>query len=612
MSAHRPLKKAVHLLSKPAQQRSLQDWLVALFLGAAVIAAYWGVGACNFVTLDDPGYVVDQPMVRNGVRPAALIWAVTAVHGGNWHPLTTFSHLLDCSFFGLAPGPPHWENLAFHAANTLLVFLVFRAFGMTMWPAALVAALFGLHPLHVESVAWISERKDVLCAFFWLLGLGAYAHWVRAPSLGRYVLVFACGLLALLSKPMAVGFPITLLLLDYWPLRRWSATQWRGLIWEKLPVVGLAVVFCVIAYSVQKSVGAMWLEARFNLGQRAANAMVSYARYLGKAAWPDPLVAIYPHPGSWPWTAVLGASFLLVVVSALAIWQHQMRPWILFGWLWFLATLVPVIGIVQVGLQAMADRYTYIPLLGIFVIIAMALSEIASHRPGMRWPLILAMSTLLGLCFLATRKQVAAWRDGSSLFKHAVAVLPASIVEQLMLEDGLPGKPRPGADTLALSRRVLEVDPRNVKAHLEIARLAAADGRYEEARVLLNTARDIDPEDASVCHALGVLSVWQKRPAEAVIFLREALRLKPNLDASHRELARIFFESGNRDQARRELEAAIRCDWWNATNHEKLGLVLEAQRLIEQGRASYERALWIDPECKPAQTGLARLPPREP
>jgi protein O-mannosyl-transferase len=312
-------------------------WIL-LLLVVATGAVYWRTGICGFVNLDDDVYVYSQPMVNLGLRPAALSWAFSSVHSNTWHPLTSLSHMLDCTLFGLAPAPMHWENLGWHLINTVLVFVVWRKLTSALWSSALVAALFALHPLHVESVAWISGRKDLLSTFFWLLGLGAYARYAAVPDRGRYFLMLLCFALGLLAKPMIITFPCTLLLLDYWPLRRWPKRSWPALLKEKLPLFGLAAAFSVLTYVAQKSTGAADFGQRFALDARIGNALVSYARYLGKTFWPESLAPFYPHPGYWPGWCVVGTSALLIALSALAWWQRRDRPWFVTGWLWFLGT----------------------------------------------------------------------------------------------------------------------------------------------------------------------------------------------------------------------------------------------------------------------------------
>ena len=392
-------------------------WLLGASIALLTVAAYWPVRSAGFVNLDDDAYVEFQPMVNQGFRSAAVVWAFTSSHGGLWFPLTSLSHILDCELFGVHAGPMHVESVLWHVVNALLVFFVWRALTGATWRSALVAGLFALHPLNVESVAWISERKNVLSTFFWLLGLGAYVRYVRLPSLGRYSLVLLSLLLALLSKPMAVTFPCTLLLLDFWPLRRWPTQTWGALLREKLPFFALVAVHGIATILVQQFAGAADYGRRITLAARLGNAVVSYVRYLGKAAWPETLSPFYAHPGFWPAWAVGGALVALAGLSALAWRLRQTQPWAAFGWLWFLGTLVPVIGLIQVGAQAMADRYAYVPLLGIFTIIAWTGAELAERWPRARVGVGLAAAAALVACYPLTRRKVAAWTNSTTLLR---------------------------------------------------------------------------------------------------------------------------------------------------------------------------------------------------
>ncbi len=363
---------------------------ISVLLVAAVTAVYWPVHSYPFVSLDDHRYVVENLNVRRGVTYDGIVSAFTSVTAGNWHPVTMLSHMLDCQLFGVERGAGwhHAVNLALHAANTVLLFIVLLRMTGALWRSALVAALFGLHPLHVESVAWISERKDVLSTLFFMLTLLAYCHYVRRPSILRYTAVFVWLGLGLMSKPMLVTAPFVLLLLDYWPLGRTRLSFDHAerdeyeqsisyLIVEKIPLLVLAAISAVITYFVQQRSGAMdMLGQPLSLGVRLSNALFAYGQYLEKGIWPSPLSAIYPYRNRGA-IDLLIIGLALVAISVAAFRLGRIRPFFLVGWCWFLGTLVPVIGLVQVGMQSMADRYTYIPLIGIFIIAAWALRSSA-------------------------------------------------------------------------------------------------------------------------------------------------------------------------------------------------------------------------------------------
>jgi Flp pilus assembly protein TadD len=441
--------------------------LVYLFLTAAALIAYSQVGHHQFVYLDDDVYVTENPHIQNGISLQGIQWALTTGHCANWHPLTWLSHMLDIQIFGLNPQGHHFTNLLFHIANVLLLFFVLHRMTKATWQSAFAAALFALHPLHVESVAWVAERKDVLSTFFFLLTLGAYGHYVRKRRFRRYLAVFVFFTLGLMAKPMLVTLPFVLLLLDYWPLDRFAANSvaqpirkkgdspvpalkgkrkqgkqtpkiavevqqpvtpgsgWmaiRSLIPEKIPLFFLSALSCIATYVAQNRGGAVVRMETFTPGVRIANALVSYILYIKKMIWPANLAVFYPHPGSLPLWQVLGAAFLLVAITFAVFRTAKNHPYLPVGWLWFAGTLVPVIGIVQVGAQAMADRYTYIPSIGIFIAAAWGIPELLKKRRYGK-EVLAASSALCLLClFILTWKQVGYWRDGITLFDHTLRI----------------------------------------------------------------------------------------------------------------------------------------------------------------------------------------------
>ena len=579
--------------------------LVGLVL--LTLAAYWGVGRCGFVNLDDDAYVEHQPMVNQGLRPAAVVWAFTAVHSSNWHPLTSLSHMIDCDLFGVRAGPMHWENLLWHILNGVLVFLVWRTLTGATWRSACVAGLFALHPLHVESVAWISERKDLLSTFFWLLGIAAYAAYVRRPSPLRYARVALALVCALLSKPMAVTFPCTLLLLDFWPLRRWPGTGWAALVREKIPLFLLVLVHSVTTYFVQHSAGAADFGQRLTLAARGANALVAYARYLGKTAWPDSLTPFYPHPGHWPVWAVSGALAALIGASALVWKWAPTRGWLAFGWLWFLGTLVPVIGIVQVGAQSMAERYTYVPLLGIFTIIAWEGAALLAAIPRLRLPVIGAAAVVLGGCLLLTNRRVPAWETSIQLYERSIASGQDNATIRYLLGVAVQAAGRPESEAVAHFRRALAFEPDYINAGTQLAVIALQHLRTDEALRLLEANRAAQPRNPGVHKNLGALCALQNKLDEAIVHFNTALRLDPRYAEAHHELSKIFVTQNRLDDARRELEAFVRLAPWSAEQLCELGTLLANLRDFDRARACLERAHWIRPDLTAARENLRTL-----
>src|SRR6059036_456916 len=368
----------------------------------------------GFVNYDDPEYVTENPRVRAGLSWAGLGWAFAAPHAANWHPLTWLSHMLDAQLFGLAPAGHHATSVLLHATSAALLFEVLAGMTGTPWRSAFVAAVFALHPLRVESVAWVSERKDVLAGFFWMLALAAYARYARRRGAADYVLVVAAFVLGLLAKPMVVTLPLVLLLLDVWPLRRpWTI----ALVWEKLPLVLLAAAASALTVVAQRGAGAMASLESLPLAARMAEAVVAFRAYLEKTFWPARLAVFYPHR-PLPIGEVAASCVVLLVVSALAIRERRRRPWLLVGWLWYLVALLPVVGLVKVGEQAMADRFSYLPQIGVLLMIAWAAADAGGSRAVASAGGVVALAA----CVALTARQLDIWRDSVSLFAHASAV----------------------------------------------------------------------------------------------------------------------------------------------------------------------------------------------
>jgi regulator of sirC expression with transglutaminase-like and TPR domain len=412
-------------------------------LAAVTLAVFWQLNRCDFINYDDNEYVSENPQVQNGITSETIRWAFTTHHSSNWHPVTWISHMLDVELFGLNPHRHHQINLLFHIANTLLLFFVLNRMTGAPWKSAFVAALFALHPLHVESVAWVAERKDVLSTFFWMLTMAAYFYYVKGLpasrplfSALRYLVLLIFFILGLMSKPMLVTVPIVLLLLDYWPLRRFGpdpqfdahvdrttirARAWE-LIFEKIPLFALAGVACIITFVAHNRGGAVKSTNAFPAGVRIENAIVSCALYIKKAVWPTDLAIFYPHPGSWPAWQVLGAAFLLGAITLTVFRTTRRFPYLTVGWLWFTITLAPVIGIVQVGNQAMADRYTYVPLIGLFMMAAWLIPELMKKWRYCKQACFVLSALILAALSIATWVQTGYWLDGVKLYNHTLAI----------------------------------------------------------------------------------------------------------------------------------------------------------------------------------------------
>ena len=411
------------------------ELVISLLLAIATAAVFWQVGNNGFINYDDPSYVFENPHVVSGLSPENVRWAFTAIHMSNWHPLTWLSHMTDCQLYGLNPRGHHFTNLVLHILTTVLLFLFLNRTTGVPWRSAFVAALFALHPLHVESVAWVSERKDVLCAFFWMLTIWAYAGYAKRPRAARYLIVLLFFALGLMAKAMLVSLPFVLMLLDYWPLGRFSPEpdaaaasgenaarrHLAGLVVEKVPFIALAGASSIVTYLAQEKWGSITHDTTFaaNFG----NALITYLAYIKKMAWPAGLAIFYPfNPGEITLGKAAAAALLLAVISLAVVWGARRRPWLPVGWFWYAGTLLPVIGLVRLGQHAMADRYTYIPLIGLFIITAWGAGDLAARLRWKSTALVAAALAVLSVCSALTWRQVAFWRDSITLFTHAVAV----------------------------------------------------------------------------------------------------------------------------------------------------------------------------------------------
>ena len=397
--------------------------IISLLLITAILIAYWQVKDFDFICFDDKPYVTENRHVQAGLTVKGFAWAFTTFHASNWHPLTWLSHMTDCELYGLNPMGHHWTSLQFHIANTLLLFFILQYMTGALWRSAFVAALFAMHPLHVESIAWVAERKDVLSTFFGMLTLLAYCRYAKQPSLAGYLLIILFLSMGLMAKPMLVTFPFLFLLLDFWPLERLRSETVSRLILEKIPMLVPVVISSCLTFMAQQSSGAVKPLESFSLTVRIANAFVSYASYAVKAIWPHNLTIFYPHPGNaLPLWQVLGAILLVGGASFLAIRSLKKYPYIAVGLFWYLGMLVPVIGLVQVGQQAMADRYTYIPMTGLFIIIAWGFSDLSTKWHYRKIVLTLFAVIILSVLAVSTFFQLGYWRNSVALFERAVSI----------------------------------------------------------------------------------------------------------------------------------------------------------------------------------------------
>lgn len=560
--------------------------LLSLLLIGITLAAYWPVRDARFINFDDPVYVTNNENVFRGLSWHSVGWAFSTIHGGNWHPVTWLSHMLDCQVFGDKARWHHMDNVAIHAANAVLLFLLFLQMTGAMWRSTFVAALFALHPLHVESVAWISERKDVLSTFFGLLTLMAYVRYVKAKSASAtpanpggnhrlwYVLSLATFILGLMSKPMLVTFPFLMLLLDFWPLRRIYDLRFtiyepkdapmspnnvslKKLIWEKVPFFILALVSSAVTFLVQKAGGAVVTMQKMPALERFANTSISYMQYLGKAFWPSNLAAFYPFPAGLSATEALLALLLLLAVTVAVLALARRAPYLFVGWLWFVGTLIPVIGLVQVGSQSMADRYTYVPLIGIFVAITWGMTQALERWQWGRMALRLSGVGLLAVCFVRTHIEVTYWQDSVTLFARAVQVTGPNALAQHNLGHALlhSGKPAEAINHFDESLRIKAGYP---QAYFNRGDAYGALGNVEKAIADYREAIHYKPDYEQAYCSLAKALVLEGRLEEARTNFMEALRLKPDYAEAHTKLGNLLLLGGYQAEAIEHLSAAVK------------------------------------------------------
>jgi Flp pilus assembly protein TadD len=592
------------VVKAPPRRRGVPVGLVVagLALAAATFAAYAGALDDGFVDYDDPLYVTDNPHVLAGLGAGGLRWAFATLRTGNWHPLTWLSLQLDATLFGLAAPGFHLTNVLLHVANAVLLFAALRRLTGALWCSLAVAALFALHPLHVESVAWVSERKDVLSTFFGLLALLAYAAYARDPRPRRYLPVALAFALSLLAKPMLVTLPFVLLLLDYWPLGRFgtqaSPARGRGLwrlVSEKLPLLALSAASCAVTLYAQRAGGAVAGLADVPLGVRVATALQAYAGYLAQAAWPARLAACYPLPAGdiSPGPTLLAAA-VVAALTAVAVAARR-RPYLLVGWLWYLGTLVPVIGLVQVGLQARADRYTYFPLIGVFLAAVWGAADLARGRRGGIAALAAAAAAVLLACGLATRQQVRRWHDPVTLWEHAAAVTEGNWVALTALGGALLDEGRANA-AAAACEQALRIRPGNGRAENNLGAARLQQGDYEAAASWFRAAARDDPTLAEAYANLGRTLLLRGRPAEAVEPFRRAGRLRGDSARIRSGLAFALHKAGRADEAAAEYRAADALDpnWAYAVGREAWGLATDPDPGRRCGPLALQMARQVD------------------
>jgi tetratricopeptide (TPR) repeat protein len=668
------------------QWRGASLW-ISLFLTAGTLLVYWPVTHHEFVSFDDTDFVTANSHVKAGLTMEGFKWAWHSEVARNWHPVTMLAHMLDCQLFGLNAGRHHLVNLLFHLANALLLFHLLKLMTGAIWRSAFVAALFAWHPLHVESVAWIAERKDVLSTLFWFMTLWAYILYAREVgrqgskiatlkafgAKGFYVLALLFFALGLMSKPMLVTMPFVLLLLDFWPLGRLNPGQttapangppptgrrkakWKPpalaggksffpgrLLWEKVPFLTMSALLCVVTFSIQKHGGAMLTGRDLPIASRIENALISYWRYIGKMFWPGHLAGLYLRSGEWPlWLAALAALSLLIV-SIIVVSQMRRRPWLAVGWFWYLGTLVPVIGLVQVGMQSMADRFTYVPLLGLFIILSWGACEWARSWRLPDFAAGAAATLVLIACMMSSARQVACWKDSETLFKRMIAATKNNYMAHYNLANLYAREKRTG-EAAAHYEAALEEEPNYADAHNNLAGLFLDQKRYDDAirhyaaairinpqylyyfnyaNALADAAsarRDtnefaealraygqallLDPGASEAHNNLGMTWDAQGRESEAAAEFGEAVRLKPDFEPAHFNLANALDRLGRRDESIAEYRAAARLDPDRAASHNALGISYAMQNEMAAAAQEFKEVVRLEPDNAAANGNL--------
>jgi Tfp pilus assembly protein PilF len=541
----------------------IKTLLVCIVLAVTMLVAFAGVRNNDFVNYDDDSYITENPQVQNGLNLKSITWALTTIHAGYWHPLTWLSHIIDCSLFGLKPAGHHLVNVGFHIANVILLFLILKVMTGAIWPSAFVAGVFGLHPVAVESVAWVAERKNVLSTFFALLTIWAYWRWTltrsaaegpfRKPGVRRYLIIMFFFAAGLLSKPMVVTLPFVLILLDFWPLNRIFGSQSEirnpqseifKSIYEKLPLFFMSAALCVFTYIAQSKLEATADLTLLPLVQRFDNALISYVKYLGKIFYPVSLGVLYPLSLTRPplWQSA-GSLVLLVVVTVAIIIAGRRRRFLLTGWFWFLGTLVPVIGLVQVGLQSMADRYLYWPGIGIYIIVAWLAGDL-SRKVKLAKPVLSAAGVLiLAVCLIMTRTQVQYWKSSAALYLHTLEVTEDNFF--IYTNYGvLLRKAGRTDEAIRYLRRAIEINYVNARAHTNLGIALEDKGLSAEASAEFKRSLEINPNDAMTQNYYGISLVEQDLYDKAVEHFIKALRNDEHFSGVLRNLCNAGLKAG--------------------------------------------------------------------
>jgi tetratricopeptide (TPR) repeat protein len=586
-----------------------------------VIVLYWPALQHGFVNYDDDRYVTGNARVQNGLTFENIRWAFLNPVTDNWHPLTVLSHMLDCQFGGLNPWGHHLTSVLLQSANAALVFVLLSRLTGAVGRSLVVAALFAVHPLRVESVAWVAERKDVLSGLFGLLALIFYASYAQAQTAkasgkeaggnhltfsSAYWLALFWLALGLMSKPMLVTWPFVLLLLDYWPLGRFKPGCAGRLVLEKIPFFVLAAAVSVVTFRVQRQGAAVETIQNLPLAARGENALIAGCRYLGKTFWPTELAVLYPHPGHWPLGDVFLAAIFLAGLSGLLVGLCRQHPYLLMGWLWFIGTLVPVIGLVQVGLQSMADRYTYLPSLGILILTIWGADALTRHWRQQAMFLAAAATAAIICCMVLTRMQLQYWQDGETLFRHTLAVTENNYIAHYNLGVALDEKGR-REEAIPEYRAILKIQPGYARAYVNLGADLDKTGQSEEAMSDYQEAVRLAPDNPFARNNLGIALFKQGRTDDAIKQFQEAVRLAPDDAGPRNGLAAALYTQGQHDEAVQQFQEALRLNPDFAEAHFNLACVLVERGQTGEAIKQFQEALRLKPDYTEARDKLSKI-----
>lgn len=607
---------AMVIESAPAAkpQGAFSKLLVCLCLALVTVAIYAPVYHYQFVNLDDDKYITGDADVVRGFTFEGLGRAFTHFHFCNWHPVTTLSQMLDCQLWGPDAGGHHLTNVFFHTVNAVLLFLVLGNMTGATWRSALVAALFAWHPLHVESVAWISDRKDLLSAFFLMLTLGSYTWYVRRPQWHRYLLALTCYTLGLMSKATLVPLPLLLLLLDYWPLGRLSFGGSTGLsretprplpvlIREKLPFCALAGVFSVVAFFAQQSGGALSSLEKLSFSNRLANALLNYVVYILKTLWPTDLAIPYPIHLDLSLWKVLGSGLAIVLTTTLIVRARRRSVFLAVGWFWYLIALLPVIGLVQVGMQTMADRYTYVPSVGIFIAVVWGMGEALTRWRLPKTLAVLGAALVLVTCMILTRNQLSYWQDSETLLRHTIAATKNNAFACYDLGCYLESKGQI-PEAMENYRLAVRISPNYAKSLNNIGKILTDEAHFDEAMEYFNRALRINPDYPAALNNLGAALAGKRQFTEAMTMYEKALRLDPNFVHARHNLGVALEAEGRWEEAVGQYTEALRLkpDYWQA--HNNLGYLLMLHGRRDEAVPHFLESLRLNPKQPDAHFNL--------